>query len=273
MTGSGKEALVGATVAGGAYRLTGWLRGGPDRGMYRGVDAASGVATLVTVAAAQRAQHDQLTRQLAYPVEGVARLLHIGPLDGVAAHDCMVEAEPRGGPVRDLPLPLDTAVAINLAGGLIDIAARAHARGAVLAHLHPELIYVEHGERGRSAITGILPRADEFTASAGAAALTAPPMFTTSYHAPEVLGLAQPVPASDVFAVCAIIAEWLTGQHPFEGETLAAQVISIGIGRRRPWSGPPALRALIDRGLARAPGERLLLAELRAGIQVLVRGN
>ncbi len=267
-----KEALVGATVAGGAYRLTAWLRGGPDRGMYRGVDAASGVAVLVTVTAAQRAGHQALSARLGYVLEGVPRLLHIGPLDAAAGHDSVGEREPRGAPATELVLPLDAAVAVGLAGALIDVDERAHAAGVVLAHFHPELLYLEHGLRQRLLVGGLTPRPDAFAASAGTAAMHAPPMFTRSYQAPEVLGLAEPVPASDVFALCALLAEWVTGQHPFQGETLAAQVVSVGVGRRRPWSGPPSLRSLVDRGLARVPGERPSLAELRAGLDALTRG-
>ncbi|MBK7076243.1 MAG: hypothetical protein IPH44_28530 [Myxococcales bacterium] len=51
-------------------------------------------------------------------------------------------------------------------------------------------------------------------------------------------------------------------KHPFEGESAFMQMSAILGGQRRAYHGPPALEALIARGLAADPALRPSAAEL-----------
>lgn len=258
--------LRGATAGGVAYAIGERMHGEPGRGIYSG-RARDGARVLVTVTGRQREPHDQAARRMAVEVDGIARLLHIGPIDGGEPYDAMVEAEPAGAPVARLALPMAEPVARRLIARLAAVVAAARERRFLVAHLHPQLIYVQD-QGGAPAMTGILPRTYDFTSRAASAA-SPRPLFDSVFLAPEVLGLGQPHPASGVFLLSAIAAFWLSGEHPFQGDTTAAQAVSIGLGRRRPWRGPAAWRELIERGLAADPSERIALAELRVGVELL----
>ncbi|MBX3157661.1 MAG: hypothetical protein KF773_16940 [Deltaproteobacteria bacterium] len=75
---------------------------------------------------------------------------------------------------------------------------------------------------------------------------------------------AAPVPASDVFSLCAVLAHAATGEHPFEG-AFFAQVESIML------RGPKALAHIIDRGLALDPRARPTPADILATLGRLSR--
>jgi hypothetical protein len=86
-------------------------------------------------------------------------------------------------------------------------------------------------------------------------------MFENFYLAPELLALAPLTAKADVFSICAIVAHWATGEHPFEG-TSAAQAVSIATNRRRPWRGPQIFGTLVDEGLHPDPDARPTLGYL-----------
>jgi hypothetical protein len=92
--------------------------------------------------------------------------------------------------------------------------------------------------------------------------VTVRPLFDNYYLAPEVVR--DPFGdhrTCDAFSLCAIAAHLICGEHPFEGEGVGLAV-SIGMGRRRPWSGPADWRAVLERGLAAEPEARPTLEEL-----------
>lgn len=257
------EFPVGLTLEGGGV-VTEWIRGADARGMVRAV-APDGGRLLVTLTSRQKSPLEDLSDDLGYQVEGVARLREIAPLG--EQHDAMVEEEPAGRPSTEHPLPLDARTAVALAAELAAVLERAHDQGLVLLGLRPELIYLE--QRGAALhLTGIAPRADLFVAGASAV-YGAKPLFDQLFAAPEFLTLQKTVtPAADVFSLAAVVALWLTGEHPFVGETQTAQLGAIVNGRGRPWRGPAALGMALSRGLERAPAARptlaSLIAELRA---------
>jgi serine/threonine protein kinase len=220
----------------------------------------------VTVTSRQKQPHAQVERELRLPaVEGIAPLRSVGPIDD--EHDAMAEEEPAGRPASELPLPLWPGDAVELAAQVAAVLERVHAAGAVLRFLRPELVYLELAD-GRPHLTGIAPRADLFVIGASAA-YGAQPLFHHLFAAPEVLAMHKGItPAADVFSLCAALAVWLTGEHPFEGETVTAQLGAIAGGRGRPWRGPAELGMVLAAGLERAPRARpslpALVRDLRA---------
>jgi serine/threonine protein kinase len=253
---------IGESLAGGGV-ITDAIRGDDARGMFHAVDAAKR-RLLVTVTSRQKRPLDLLEEELGYQVDGVARLRDITPLGD--SHASMVEEEPPGRPSTDHDLPLAPDTAVALAGELAAVLERAHGEGLVLIGVRPELVYLE--ERGGVLhVAGLAPRADLFVSGASAV-YGAKPLFDQLFAAPEVLTMQKSVsPAADVFSLCAVLAVWLTGEHPFEGETQTAQLGSIVGGRGRPWSGPAALGMALARGLERTPRARPSLPELFAELR------
>ncbi|WP_306601603.1 protein kinase [Geothrix sp. 21YS21S-2] len=96
-------------------------------------------------------------------------------------------------------------------------------------------------------------------------------MGTASYMAPEYLDTGKALPASDLFAMGVVLYEILTGgRRPFAGET-PASILGAILGRPPAPFTPaelaglsPALLAVADRALAKAPGERFPSAEALA---------
>lgn len=261
---------VGEDLGGNAYLIQERIRGTPFRGMYRAIDrrGSSPGTLLVTVGSVQQRLFRDLERELALPVEGVTRLRHVGPLGGhEEEYHALVEDEPAGLPSSDLPLPLEPGAAVRLGLDLARVLARAHRAGLHLPHVRPELVYAEESAGGPR-LTAVAPRAEPFLAGAVSPSPGVPPLFDSIYAAPEVLALAPPAPAADVFALCASLNTWVTGEPPFPGDGVAAQLTSLHAGTRRAWTGPARLGDVLASGLdpdpARRPDLDLLVTELSA---------
>ncbi len=262
------EFPVGAQLAGGAYTITEWLRGQPERGMGRATMRGGAGRCLVTMGTKQRRPPGDRMRELALAVDGVARLRHIGPASGHEDEfDAMVEDEPAGRPTAELALPLEPAAAVRLALEVAAVLQRAHAAGLVLRHLRPELIYAEARD-GQLHLTGIAPRADEFLAGVSAPCYGVPALFPSIFAAPEVMAMREPpTPAADVFSLCATLGMWLTGEHPFAGDTLMEQIDAMVRNRGRPWRGPMKLGMALGPGLDPDPAARPPLARLMQSLE------
>jgi hypothetical protein len=265
---------VGARLGGGRYTITETLRGTPDRGMFRARAPGAAASYLVTLSPPQDRTPAELGAVLALEVPGIAPLALIGPLEppSEAAHDGMVEVEPPGVPASDLALPLAPPVAAALALEVARIAAAAHAVGFAIGGLRPELVYVQSA--AAPVITSVAPRAERFWLTGKPRCYGVAPCFDQFFHAPELLARPHDPPAAsgDVFAIAAMLACWLAGEHPFDGEG-PSQAIAIATGRRRPWRGPAELEAILDRALALEPAVRTSLDVLIAQLEGGMRGS
>lgn len=259
-----REFPIGCTLGDGAYQLVEPVRGQPARGLYRAT-GPDGARCLVTLGSPQREPIASRRLLLGYQVDGVAPLLHIGPLDGRGEDFCgMVEAEPAGRPAAALRVPLAPAAAVRLALDLVAILERVHQAAGPLRYLRPELIYVDDGVGGR--VTALAPRAEAFLEGA-TPCYGVGPLFDAVFAAPEVLALARSItPAADLFSLCAILGLWLSGEHLFEGDTPMAQMAAICTGRGRVWSGPTALGMVLAGGLDPDPAARPTLKQLAADL-------
>jgi eukaryotic-like serine/threonine-protein kinase len=204
-------------------------------------------------------------------VDGIAPLVHIGPLAG---HDedyhALVEVEPPGRATTDLRLPMSVVDAVLVAVDVADVLHRVHRSGRVLRYLRPELTYVEPREGGLR-LTGLAPRAEPFLAGTSPC-FGVPPLFDTLFAAPEVIALARDVtPAADVFSLCAALGLWLTGEHPFAGEDAISQMHAIMRQAGRVWRGPTALGMVLSAGLDRDPAHRPPLEQLATDLAAAAR--
>lgn len=258
----------GATVD-GDWLLVGRARGGADRGVYLAMhrDGRYGIATVTS------RQRDDLgviharlmeTRGLVVPIVALSAVE--GVADGTVA---LIEAEPAGRPLAHCWFPMPLRDVVSLAGSLFGaLASLATACGG----LRPETIYVESQRSASHAvvITGLAPRGEAFMAGQAPRSVGSVTPYRYLYDAPEVLRGGAPTLASDVFAATAVIAHMATGAHPFEGESAFMQMSAILGGHRRAYHGPPALEALLARGLAADPAQRPSAAELAAAFAAAV---
>ncbi len=150
---------------------------------------------------------------------------------------------------------LSAAEAVTLMLGVLDGLAAAHAAGLVHRDLKPSNILLD--ARGR-------PRVMDFGIAARVAPGTAAPariVGTPGYISPEAARGAPAHPQMDVFAAAVVLAEMLSGerliserdpmralQRAQEAELLLPEALGADVN--------DALRAIVQRGLARAPAAR-----------------
>lgn len=269
---------VGATLAGGAYLVAERLAGERARGLYSGISRwdFDQRHVLVTVTTAQVMPLEDIAAGLAIEIDGVARLRHVGPVEGAspgATYHGMVEEMPAGEPVARTQVPLAPAAVVTLVTALARLAARIRAEAPELDWLQPELIYVRWSRKdpGTIELSGVAPRAPLFALGARPPDYAVGPLFRDTYRAPETAKGRPSGPSSDVFALCAMAAHWLSGEHPFQGDFAARQTLSIALGRRRPWTGGASWGALLAAGLERDPVRRPRLDELPARFDQALR--
>ncbi len=263
---------LGAHTADGRFTVLWHVLGSPENGIYtagdtRGLSDARYLATLGT---RQTVPYDEVRRALALDTPGLAPLAYVGPLETgeyPLAIDALIEPMPDGARSHEwMPAPWSLPAALTLGIAVARVLAEARRRGLALAGLRPQTVWVA-GPPDHPRLTALTPRAERFWQTATRLDYGVPPAYDDLYAAPEWLGGHEPDAASDVFSLCATLAWWLTGAHPFEGRNLMEQADAVLAGRRALWHGPDALRELIDRGLARWPRERASLPEVLAGLR------
>lgn len=201
----------------------------------------------------------ELAGRLNHP--GIARL-HRAGRDGVLDW-LLIELLP-GTDLRRYASParlLPEAVVIDLGVRLAAALAHAHAAGIVHRDLKPANVMVDW-RSGRVTLTDFgLARAADAAQTRTGLVLGSP-----GYMAPELLAGASPSPASDLYALGALLYELLTGHRPFEADALGELLRRVAtepapdLRQRRP-DLPPALAALLAALLAKQPGQRPAGAE------------
>src|SRR5690349_10002293 len=181
----------------------------------------------------------------------------------VGEHDdrvFMVMEIMRGGSVADRlrsgdPIPHRTALRwLRDAGAALDAA---HDAGVVHRDIKPANLLLDGNERLGVADFGIARVAweDQLTA-------TGQVLGTAAYISPEQAMGEAAAPASDRYALAVVAYELLTGARPFEAEHFAAQARAHVEDPVPPASSrafadlSPAVDAVLERGLAKAPEDR-----------------
>ena len=156
-------------------------------------------------------------------------------------------------PSRALKIAAQVAGALELA----------HSRGVLHRDIKPENLLVEGPDRAiKVADFGIAKSAD-------VAARTRDGMIvgTPGYIAPEMISLSAPSPATDVYAVGALMFEMLTGQLPF-GTDNPLRVMERQLREDPPLPGsiarglPECIDRVVAQALARDPAQRIPTAAL-----------
>ncbi|MFG2310540.1 protein kinase [Streptomyces sp. NPDC048566] len=145
---------------------------------------------------------------------------------------------------RQAPLAPEAALVL-LKGSLLGLA-DAHRIGVVHRDYKPENVLVRPDGTSKLVDFGI----------AAADGTTAGIAGTPSYMAPEQWTGSPASPAADVYAATATFFECLTGRKPYAGENLAELALQHVDGPIPADAAPEPVRALVRRGLAKAPDQR-----------------
>jgi tRNA A-37 threonylcarbamoyl transferase component Bud32 len=170
-------------------------------------------------------------------------------------------------------LPVDAAMKVLLP--IVEAVAFAHGKGVVHRDLKPENVFL-----ARTGV-GVVPKLLDFGIShvhaEGGSRMTATgvALGTPAYMSPEQIKGARYVDVrTDVWALGVLIHEVLSGELPFQAETVADQFVQIATAHPTPLEiaaprAPRAVARIVAKCLRRAPGERYadagaLLIDLRA---------
>ncbi len=209
----------------------------------------------------------------------ICTIHEVGEADG-QAYIAMeyVEGQPLSARLAEGPLPVEQA--LRYCQQIADALAHAHERGIVHRDLKSANAVITPEGRAKVLDFGLAKqlREEELeTVTRSQASLTAEGavMGTLAYMAPEQLR-GQPADArSDVWALGAVLYEMLVGQRPFQGTNgyeLSAAILTKSPGPL-PSKVPVAVRAVVERCLAKEPGERYQrAAEVRAALEAIQAG-
>lgn len=286
MTGPGLE---GSTL--GPYTLTRRLGGGGLGDVYLAqrrepvelTDLAAPDASTprqVALKILRPGAHDPMTQQVLAHCERAASLRerHIIPLYGVAGQGSLVGvlmAWAQGGSLADtlareggrsIALPLAPGVVARLATQIGHALAAAHASGLAHGDLKPSNVFVRTSPRGGPVAVvsdfgqgGMTPLAAQLIRSGSPAAQEPWVQQQLLFAAPEQVS-GELTPASDQYALAALVYYMLTGRPPLmgTGEALLAQIASAeppAPSQLNP-DAPDSLDRVLGQALAKRPERR-----------------
>jgi serine/threonine-protein kinase len=187
----------------------------------------------------------------------------------------LVDGKSLSESLRSGGLPVETVT--RYGAQIADALAHAHERGVVHRDLKPANIMVTPEGRAKVLDFGLARRfeqgkLDEVTRSQLAAEPGDSVAGTLAYMAPEQLRGEPADVRSDIWALGVALYEMAAGQRPFQGRTgfdLSSAILR-GSAAPLPAQVPAGMRAVIQRCLAKEPGQRYQRAsEVRAALEAI----
>lgn len=239
------EELLNATFGDGRFRVDKHLQGKGLRQLFLGRDTATGSTLLISYDKLPKyTTIEDFVRTTGAHAPGVLDLVFAGPPDdknlwrywgvierpppgaewlpsllGQHPEEVAADAVPRRLPSYDAATALPNALGLgrsagrilakNAGGGLL------RRRGAILARVRPETMWVERGSDGALRVMALSQRSELMFAASYVDAFVWP-VFDRYYYAPEVDRKGATVDdRALVFCLSIMIAEWATGLYPF----------------------------------------------------------
>ena len=252
------------------YRVIRHLANGGMASVWEAHDELLDRAVAVKLLASHLGEDDRARRRFqreARAAAGLSSHPHVVTIYDVGEHQArvfMVMEIMRGGTVgdamksgREIPLKIRLRW-LREAAGALDTA---HAAGVVHRDIKPGNLLLDDHDRLAVGDFGIARVAweDQLTA-------TGQVLGTAAYLSPEQAMGEPATAASDIYALAVVAYELLTGSRPFEAEHFAAQARAhiedpVPAASTRAPELSRAVDAVLERGLAKEPGDRWENAE------------
>ena len=280
-----EDPLVGSTI--GRYRVVRVLGEGGMGRVYLGLNPVIGARVAIKVLMHLAAANQEMVGRFfaeAQSVntirhEGIVNVIDLNYLDDGRPYIIMelLPGEPLSDKIRKGPLSLYSAASIVLE--ILSALDAAHAAGVVHRDLKPDNIFISPSGHAKLLDFGIAKLMPNYQASLiGPTTNSGALLGTPSYMAPEQVTGDPIVPATDLYAVGAILYETVTGIVAFKGDTL------YGLFQRivsDPPAPPSQYRAelmgpfqdLILQALAKTPQQRPASAASMAQMLASVRNQ
>jgi len=192
----------------------------------------------------------------------------------------LVEGQPLSARLSKGPLPVDQV--LRYGQQMADALAHAHGRGVVHRDLKSANIVITPDDQVKVLGFGLAKRltgdelAEATTVSRQSPTGLGMVAGTLAYLAPEQLRGQPADERSDIWALGIVLREMATGTRPFQGQTgfeLTSAILSQPLPPL-PSSIPAPLAGVIDRCLAKEPGERYQQStEVRAALEAVASGQ
>jgi eukaryotic-like serine/threonine-protein kinase len=258
-------------MLGGRYRLDERIAGGGMGDVWRGTDEVLGRTVAVKILLPALLDEPGFAERFRGEARTMATINHPGVVDvydyGSDQQIAFLVMEYVEGDALSRTLSrvgrLTPARTMALVAQAADALQAAHEKGIVHRDVKPgnllvrpngTLVLTDFGI-ARSAIVGQLTAAGSV-------------LGTASYISPEQASGATATPSSDVYALGIVAYQCLSGRRPFEGDSPIEIAMKHVREPARPLPGdiPPAIRAIVDRSMAKDPAARWPTAATLAAV-------
>jgi tetratricopeptide (TPR) repeat protein len=273
--------MIGSSIA--HYTVTAKLGAGGMGEVYRATDTRLGREVALKILPPQTAADPAARAQLIQEARNASALNHphichiyeVNEAGGVTYFAMeLAEGEPLAQRIPPDGLPPETVA--RFGQQIADALAHAHDRGILHRDLKSSNVMVTRDGVAKVLDFGLaLRRRDADLAAATRSKITVQQAGsiggTLPYLAPELLTGQPASERSDIWALGVLLYEMAAGALPFEGRTGYELTSAILRETPRPLERvPPALRAVVQRCLAKEPGQRYQkAAEVRAALEVV----
>jgi serine/threonine protein kinase len=221
----------------GKYRIVELVGEGAMGVVYKAVDSLLNRTVAIKVMNDAIARQDELRARFLREAQAAASLQHpnvvsIYDLGEVEGHLYIAMEYVPGADletiVRDKDAPLTLQQKLDVVIDVLTGLSFAHKRGIVHRDIKPANIRISEDGRAKIMDFGVAHLASSKLTSTGAS------LGTPSYMAPEQITGGKTTPATDIFAVGAVLYELLTGQLPFDAGSLQNLFFKILTEEARP---------------------------------------
>src|SRR6202171_5705677 len=280
--------MIGTNL--GNYKILDKLGAGGQGTVYKALDNKLGRTVVVKVlppeltekvANLKRFEREaRLASALDHP--NICTIFDLNEIDGVH-YIAMQYIEGRN--VRELVSgrPLELQSALSIAIQVTEALAVAHARGIIHRDIKAGNVMVTSGGQAKVLDFGLAKLLDDDAALTSGIHHTeitevGVPYGTATYAAPEQALGDRVDSRADIFSTGVLIYEMLTGTWPFRGKTsvdvrhAVLHDAPVPLAQARPGATPPRLQEILDKALAKDPGDRYQrVSELRDDLKGVLR--